>query len=266
MYQSKYHGITTKHLPFIQDLYRELYLSTRMTTAEIKDECYRRFKAKYPNVQCTEYQYHRYVRHKQIPLTYKIDSELCRDEIIQAMHESKGRFTNCKHMVDHVFKKVNGDKRRAAYDYVKDTVQGHWVFLGLPVVHPDDFDKEWLPQYDEILLRYFNDQQCCYGNNVDRHYELLCKAVGKLFNRRQVNKRLLDIMPSPEYEVRPIDLLLKEPSLKQRLKDNLIDFKQRNLDYRTIVHKVSLFLQVEGFKFTIDDVNNLLKRFKFITN
>lgn len=266
MNHSKHHGITTKHLPIIREWYRELYLGTRMTTTEIKAECYKRFKAKYPSVQCTEAQYHLYVKYKQIPLTYKIDNELCRDEIIEAIYESQGCYVNRNDMIDHIFKKVNGDKRRVTYDYVRNLVKEHSVFLGLPVVHPDDFDKEWLPQYDEILLRYFNDQQCCYGSNVDRHYELLCKAVGKLFNRKQVNKRLLDIMPSPEYGVKPIESLLSEPSLKRKLKDNLIDFKRRNLDYKTVTKKVSLFLQVEGFKFTIDDVNNLLQRFKFITN
>lgn len=266
MYKSKHHDITTKHVPFIQDLYRDLYLNTRMTTTEIKNEGYKRFKAEYPNVDCTEHQFHRYVHWKQISLTYKIDSELCRDEIIQAMHKYKSDFTNYKHMAKFIFGKVNGDKRRVVYDYVKDIVQEHWTFLGLPVVHPDNFNKEWLPQYDEILLRYFNDQQCCHGHNIDKYYELLCKAVGKLFDRRQVNKRLLDIMPSPEYEVNPIELLLKEPSLKESLKDNLLDFKKRNLDHRTIVNKVSLFLQVEGFEFTVDDVDNLLQRFKFITN
>lgn len=254
-----------EHIPFLRDMYEDLWYNTRMSKTDITKTVRRAFREKYPEVQCSDSGLRRFIQENNLsPMKKQLDSKKYYDQIINLIQELKPKYCNRNKLAKDIFNQINDGGRKVTLEYVRNVVQEHWYTINLPTVDWDNFDEEWLPEYDEILLKQYRSKDCCHGANIDKYYELFSVEVGKKFDKRQIDRRIVDVIATPI----PANKDLADMNSYQIriIKGNVSAFKSRGMNYLDIAKKVLFYLQTEGYKANFNDVMNLLKEHSLITN
>jgi hypothetical protein len=253
------------HRQFIEDITKELFYTTNLTGKEIRKAAYEKFKEKYPDVYCTFNHFATFSSNQDIALRYPLKNEEIRDEIMPLISEYYPALDSLHQVEDKIYSIVNSDRKNASIRYIRSLVREYDKQQRFLIVPDSDFDKEWLPEYDELLLSYYYDQQYCVKNNPEMYLDKFLTKCGKSFSRRLIKIRLLNILP-PAEQPKPLEDLESIPNeVITSIKSNVVAFLKRRLNYSEIARKIQFLFQTEGIDATIDDVNNLLNKLNFTT-
>lgn len=144
----------------------------------------------------------------------------------------------------HIYNVINerGYKRVATLAIIGDIWED--VLKDYFPITPDHY---WKPEYDDILMKeYFAP----YGG-VYNHVKRFNIKVKKRFSDYFIRKKILTLVD--RYKVEGLPLSNIEPEIVDDIKDNIVEFKDRNLTKEEIINKVRFHLEVEGYDVNVPD-------------